>query len=199
MGIDPIVIAARFVVTVQTLVAREIDPIDPAVVTVGSFHAGSKHNIIPDEAKLQMTVRAFRQVVRERLIAGIERIAQAEAAAASAPEPWITVSEGVGPTSNDPALAARLAGTLRRALGEDRVVEVPPCMAAEDFSEYARDGVATAMFWLGTASPDRVRATGAGAPPPPGLHSSEFAPDREPTLRTGAAALALQALEMLRP
>lgn len=198
LGIDPIAVASRFVLAVQTLVSREKDPLDPAVVTVGSFHAGTKHNIIPDEAKLQMTVRAFRQEVRERLLAGIERMARAEAAAAGAPEPTITVSQGTRPTANDPALASRLAAALARSLGEDRVVEVPPVMAAEDFSEYARDGVATAIFWLGTANPERAREARAGGPPVPGLHSAEFAPDVEPTLRTGATALALEALELLR-
>jgi hippurate hydrolase len=198
LGIDPIAIAARFVLAVQTLVSRENDPLDPAVVTVGSFHAGTKHNIIPDEAKLQMTVRAFRQEVRERLLAGIERMARAEAAAAGAPEPAITVSQGTRPTANDPALANRLAAALKRSLGEDRVVEFPPVMAAEDFSAYAREGVATAIFWLGTANPEKSRAARSGGLPVPGLHSAEFAPDPEPTLRTGATALVLEALELLR-
>lgn len=196
-GIDPIVTASRFVVTVQTLVSRETDPLDPAVVTVGSFHAGTKHNVIPDEAKLQLTVRAFRQEVRERLLAGIERIARAEAAAAGAPEPTIAVSQGVGATSNDARLAARLASAIKRSLGEDRVVEVPPILAAEDFNEYSREGVATAIFWLGTANPERARAVRSGGPPLPGLHTAGFAPDREPTLRTGATALAIEALELL--
>ena len=197
-GIDPIVIAARFVLSVQTLVSRETDPLDPAVVTVGSFHAGTKHNIIPDEARLQMTVRAYRQPVREALLAGIERIAKAEAAAAAAPEPSVEVSDGVGPTSNDAELATRLATALKRALGEDRVVEVPPITAAEDFSEYARDGVRAAIFWLGTANPVRIAEAQATGTSLPGLHSAEFAPDYEPTLRTGAATLTLEALELLQ-
>ncbi|HEY7863862.1 MAG TPA: amidohydrolase, partial [Thermoanaerobaculia bacterium] len=135
--VDPIVIGSRFVAAVQTLVSRENNPIDPAVITVGSFHAGSKHNIIPDEARLQLTVRSYKPEVRKRLLDGIARIAKAEAAAAGAPkEPEVKVTEGTPATFNDPKLAARVTGTLRRAFGDAAVHETPPVMGGEDFSEY---------------------------------------------------------------
>lgn len=196
--IDPVVIGARFVTAVQTLVSRETDPLDPAVVTVGSFHAGTKHNIIPDVARLQMTVRAYREDVRRSLLAGIARIARAEAAAARAPEPEVVVADGIGPTVNDPALARRLAQRLSAALGEGRVVEVPPATVAEDFSEFGRAGVPAVLLWLGTADPARLRDAFSRGEALPGLHTSTFAPDREATLRTGVETLVVAALELLR-
>ncbi len=196
--IDPIVIGARFVTAVQSLVSRETDPLDPAVVTVGSFHAGTKHNIIPDEARLQMTVRAYKEDVRRSLLAGIARIARAEAAAAGAPEPEVVVADGIGPTVNDPALARRLVERLAGALGAERLVEVPPATVAEDFSEFGRAGVPAVLLWLGTADPARLRDASSRGEALPGLHTATFAPDREATLRTGVETLVVAALELLR-
>jgi metal-dependent amidase/aminoacylase/carboxypeptidase family protein len=193
-----VVIGSRVVMTLQTIVAREINPLDPAVVTVGSFHAGTKHNIIPDEAHLQLTVRAYEDGVRARLLAAIERIARGEAQAAGAPEPpEVTVSEGTPPTRNDPALTRRLAAALARALGEDRVVETPPVMGAEDFSEYGRAGVRAAIFWVGTVEPGRYEEAMATGEALPSLHSPLFAPDRDRTLRTGVSAVTLAGFELL--
>lgn len=193
--VDPIVIAARFVVAVQTLVSRERDPLDPGVVTVGSFHGGTKHNIISDEVRLQLTVRSFTPAVRDLLISGIERIARAEAAAANAPRaPAVAVIESIGATYNDPALTKRLAAALARELD---VEEGRPEMGAEDFGEICRAASApSTMLRIGAVEPAKFAAAKASGAPLPSLHSPLFAPDRERTIRTGAAALALSALEL---
>src|SRR5436309_4765158 len=135
--VDPIVIAARTILALQTIVARETNPADPAVVTVGSIHGGNKHNIIPDEVKLQITVRAYKKEVREHILAAIERIAKAEAVAARAPKaPAFAVVESCPAACNDPKLTARIATTFRRTFGDANVVATPPVMGSEDFSEY---------------------------------------------------------------
>jgi amidohydrolase len=196
--VDPIVIASRIVVALQTLVARENNPLDPAVVTVGSFHGGSKHNIIPDEVKLQITVRSYKDDVRKKLLGGIERIAKAEAAAAGAPKPpAMTVSEGTPAMYNDPALTKRLAAVLERAFGKDNVVEGEPTMGGEDFSEFGRAGVPSLQFNLGAVEPERYSDAQKTGAPLPSLHSSEFAPNRPITLRLGAASLTTAALDLL--
>ena len=196
--VDPIVIAARTVVALQTIVGRENNPLDPAVVTVGSIHGGTKHNIIPDEVKLQLTVRSYKDDVRKRLLAAIERIARAEAAAAGAPKPpAVTITEGTPATHNDPALTRRLAAALGRALGASNVQEGPPVMGGEDFSEYGRAGVPATIFWVGAVEPKAFEAAQAAGTSLPSLHSPLFAPDRERTLRTGVATLTVAALELL--
>lgn len=196
--VDPIVIGARFVEAVQTLVSRENSPFDPAVVTVGSFHAGTKHNIIPDTAHLQLTVRSYKDEVRQRLLSGISRIARAEAAAAAAPkEPEVRVSESTPSTYNDPALTRRLVAALTSQLGADRLKEVPPVMGGEDFSEYGRAGAPAVMLGVGAVEPRTFAEARAAGKSLPSLHSSLFAPDREPTIKTGATVLAVSALELL--
>ena len=196
--VDPVVIAARIVVALQTLVSRENSPFDPAVVTVGSIHGGTKHNIIPDEVRLQLTVRSYKDEVRKRLVAGIERIAKAEAAAAAAPkEPVVVVSEGTPAMYNDPALAKRLSGALAKALGDSNVIDGQPVMGGEDFSEFGRAGVPAVQFEVGAVLQARYEAAKAGGAPLPSLHSSQFGPDREPTIRAAAAALTIAALELL--
>ena len=196
--VDPIVIAARTVVALQTIVARENNPLDPAVVTVGSIHGGTKHNIIPDEVKLQLTVRSYKPEVREHLIAAIERIAKAESAAALAPkEPLVKVVESTKATYNDPALTERVGKVLRAALGDDNVLQPAPEMGAEDFSEFVGAGVPGVYLWVGAVAPAKIEAAKAGGPPLPTTHSSLFAPDREPTLRTAVLAETLAALELI--
>jgi len=197
--VDPIVIAARIVTALQTIVAREVSPFEAAVVTVGSIHGGTKHNIIPDEVKLQLTVRSYKPEVRRRVIASIERIARGEAEAAGAPRAPLVVSEGHGATYNDPALTRRIAASLSRTFGADQVVELPPVMGGEDFGEFGRAaGAPSLIFWLG-GTPAAAWAAAAGdATKLPYLHSSEWAPDKEPTLKTGAAALVVAAMELLR-
>ena len=197
--VDPIVIAARTVVALQTIVAREISPFDPAVVTVGSIHGGTRRNVIPDEVTLQLTVRSYKPDVRQRLLAAIERIAKAEALAAAAPrEPEVKVGEGTAATYNDPALSKRVATALAAAFGPERVVEAPPIMAGEDFGEFGKAAKAPSfMFWVGGVSASKWAEVGGDASKLPSLHSALWAPDPEPTLKAGAAALTLAALELL--
>ncbi len=197
--VDPIVIAARTILALQTLVSRENNPLDPAIVTVGSIHGGTKHNIISDEVKLQITVRAFREPVRRRLLSGIERIAKAEAEAANAPRPpemkIVDVSSSV--TVNDPALTARVAAALRGKLGPARVFEVPPETASEDFSEYSIAGVPSVIFRLGATEPGRFARAQAAGEILPSLHSPFFAPDADATIRTGIEAETAVLLDLL--
>jgi hippurate hydrolase len=196
--VDPIVIAARTVVAFQTIVGRENNPLDPAVVTVGSIHGGTKNNIIPDEVKLQLTVRSYKDDVRKHLLEAIARIAKGEAAAAGAPrEPKIEVIDGTPATYNDPALTKRLADMLARALGASRLEERQPVMGAEDFSEYGRAGVPAVILWVGAVERKKFDAAKAGGKALPSLHSSEFAPDPEPTIKAGVTAMTLSALELL--
>ncbi len=196
--IDPVVIAAKIVLGLQTLVSRENDPFDPAVVTVGSIHGGTKHNIIPDVVRMQLTVRAYKPEVRERLLRGIERIARAEAMAANAPTPPdVTVSDGTPVTVNDAGLAMRVATALRKALGEARVREAVPITAAEDFSRYAESGVPILMMWVGAINPDTLERAQREGTMLPGLHSTLFAPEAQPTIMTGVEALVAGARELL--
>ncbi len=197
--VDPIVIAARTILALQTIVARENDPLDPAVVTVGSIHGGTRHNVIPDEVKLQLTVRTYKDTVRKKILAAIDRIAKAEAAAAGAPrEPAVVLESEGSATYNDPALTRRVVAAFSSVFGASRVVELPPIMAAEDFGEFGRAaGAPSLLFSLGATEPGRYEAAHGDATLLPGLHSSQWAPDREPTLKTGAAALTVAALELL--
>lgn len=198
LTVDPIVIAARTVLALQTIVSREENPLDPAVMTVGSIHGGAKHNIIPDEVKLLITVRTYKEEVRRRILASIERIAKAEAAAAVAPRPpKVEVTEGTPATYNDPALTRRIAAALAKAFGEANVVEGQPLMVGEDFSEYGRAGVPALQFEIGAVNPAKYEAAQKNGTPLPSLHSSEFAPDREPTIRMGVSSLTVAALELL--
>lgn len=195
--VDPIVIAARFVLAVQTVVSRELSPLDPAVLTVGSIHGGTKHNIIPDEVRMQLTVRAHREEVREHLLQAIRRIARAEAEAAGAAEPEVVVRESTPATFSDPALTRRLASAMAAVLGSEAVREIQPVMGAEDFGQYGRAGVPIAYFWVGAVEPAAYEAATRGGPPLPSLHSPLFAPDRARALRTATSVFAVAALELL--
>jgi hippurate hydrolase len=196
--VDPVVIASRTVVALQAIVAREINPLDSAVITVGSIHGGTKRNIIPDEAKLEITVRSYKDGVRKHLLAAIARVAKAEAAAAGAPkEPLVRIEEGYPATYNDPALTARLRPVLERALGAERVVEPAPSMVGEDFSYYGKAGVPAMLFWMGGVPAAKLEKAKATGEPLPSLHSSEWAPDYQTTIRAAVTAEVAAVLELL--
>ncbi len=196
--VDPILLASRAVVAFQAIVAREKDPLEPAVVTVGSFHAGTKHNIIPDEARLQLTVRSYKPEVRKQLLAAIERIAKGEAIAAGAPrEPFVVFSEPLEAVYNDLELSRRVTASLTKAFGAGNVEQVPPIMGAEDFGAYGRAGVPAVMFWVGAVEPAKWKAARESGTPLPSVHSPLFAPDRPTSFVMGAKALAAAAFDLL--
>jgi amidohydrolase len=196
--VDPIVIAARTVLALQTIVSRENNPLDPAVITVGTIHGGTKNNIIPDEVKLELTVRSYKPEVRKRLLASIERVAKGEALAGGAPrEPLVKVEPAANATYNDPELTKRLASALRNTLGQANVIEIPPKMVFEDFSEFSLAGVPSVLFAVGGVEPVKFAAAQQSGTPLPGLHSSLWAPDREPTLKTAITVEATVLLELL--
>jgi hippurate hydrolase len=198
-SVDPVVLAARTVLALQTVVARENSPRDPAVLTVGSIHGGTKHNIIPDEVKLQLTVRSYKPEVRTRMLEAISRIVKGEAASAGAPrEPAIAVSESASSMYNDPKLSTRVAAALAAALGNENVVDGQPVMTAEDFGLLGTAaGAPSVQIWVGATEPTRFAAARSSGERLPGLHSPLFAPDRERTLRTGTVTLTTAALEVL--
>jgi amidohydrolase len=199
---DPVVVAAQVVMALQTIVSRENSPLDPAVVTVGSIHGGTRYNIIPDEVNLQLTVRTYKEDVRKRILASIERIVKGVAMTAGIPEdraPIVKVSEGTGSTYNDPQLIERLAGVFKQALGEENVVKLPPIMASEDFGYFSLDQkIPTTLFWLGASEPAKVKANRETGAPLPGLHSALFAPVPESTLRTGVKAMTSAVLDLMK-
>jgi len=201
---DPIVVAAQTIVALQTIVSRENSPLDPAVVTVGSIHGGAKSNIIPDEVKLLLTVRSYKEEVRQHILASIARIAKNTALAAGIPEalaPIVKVSdtEVTPATYNDPKLTERLAGTFEKTLGASNVVKWPPIMGSEDFGNFSLDNqIPSCMFWLGAVEPAKVEASKKSGKPLPSLHSSLFEPLPEPTLRTGVKAMTAAVLELMK-
>lgn len=196
--VDPIVIAARIVSGLQTLVSRQNNPLDPVVITVGQIHAGTKNNIIPDQAMLGLSVRTYRKEVRERVLAGIERVAKAEAELAGAPRaPEVKLTEGTIAVYNDPQLTQRLVGVLRNALGDANVEEIPPKMVSEDFSYYAQDGIPEAMFHVGAVDPQKYAEAQRSGTPLPSLHSALFAPDFQPTLHTAIETEVAELLELM--
>lgn len=200
---DPIVLGARIVGALQTLVSRELDPHSPAVVTVGAFHAGSKHNIIPAEATLLLTVRSYTDDVRAHLLEGIKRVARGEAIAAGLPEdrlPVVTLRDEFTPaTINTPAFTERAAAALTAHFGKARVLETLPPMGGEDFSQYHRvdKTVESFIFWVGGVPRARWAATKGDPAKLPSLHSAYWAPDPEPTIRAAVEGLTAVALDLL--
>ena len=200
---DPIVIASELVVFLQTIVSREEDPLQPTVITVGSFHAGTKHNIIPDEAHLQLTVRTMTPEQRDKTLSAITRATNGIAAAAGVPAdraPVITVSKASVPaTINDAALTRRLAASLEKAMGKESVLEGKPVMASEDFSLFALADPKPpiCMFWLGAVDPAKLKDAEEKGTPLPSLHSSKFAPLPEPAIRTGVKAMTISVMDLL--
>lgn len=201
---DPIVLASRIVGALQTLVSREISPLDSAVVTVGSFHAGAKHNIISDEARLQLTVRSYTDAVRDHLLDGIARIAKGEAIAAGMPEdrmPVVTVQkdEYTPATFNTPEFTEDMATFLKTSFGETRVVKVPPVMGGEDFGRFARadKDIKSLIIWVGGVPQAEFDAAKKEGRTLPSLHSPFWAPDAPAVISTATEALTAMAMKLM--
>lgn len=196
--IDPVMLAAELVVSLQTLVSREIKPLDPAVVTVGSIHGGTKHNIIGDECKLQLTVRSYKDEVRRKLLDGIKRKAEAVAAGANAPEPEVKFSEGTPSLFNNEELAARVIPVFEKVLGENNIRRDEPFMGGEDFSQYGRAGVPIFMYRLGSVNARRLNQYKMAGKLPPSLHSGLYYPDFQEALTTGITTMSAAAMELMK-
>jgi hippurate hydrolase len=192
--VDPVMIAARFIVDVQSVISREKDPTEFGVFSVGAIHAGTAHNIIPDQVVLRGTIRTFKPEVRAKILAGIERTAKASAAMAGGPEPEISFTEGAKAVVNDTGVVETAAKVLKAAFG-DRIGTSPPVTASEDFSEFIDAGVPSMFFNIGVYEPERVAAAfnGTGPQLPPN-HSPQFAPVPKPTIETGVEAMTLAVL-----
>ncbi|MCR9247244.1 MAG: amidohydrolase [bacterium] len=197
LTIDPVVQAAQLVMDLQTIVARELDPVQAAVITVGSIHGGSKHNIVSDRCHLQLTIRSYDQGVRDRMLAAIRRKAAAVAASHRAPAPKIEFSEHTPALSNDRKLTATVQQAAIAEFGRDQVVEIAPAMVAEDFGRLHVAGVPICMFRLGTIAPERLAELRAAGHVPP-LHSGKYWPDAGPSIRCGVRALAAAAVALAR-
>lgn len=195
--IDPIAQAAELVVALQTIVSREVKPGEPAVVTVGSIHGGTKHNIISDSCHLQLTVRSYTPEVRTQVLAAIKRKALAIAQAYAAPEPTITTSEGTPALENHAELTPRVTDSLRLALGSENVLPMEPVMGGEDFSQFGLAGVPIVMFRLGVISPQRLERFKQLQQQPPSLHSPTFYPDAREALATGIMAMASATIDLM--
>jgi hippurate hydrolase len=197
--------AAQYVLALQTIVSRQTLPLEPAVVTVGSIHGGSKNNIIPDEVVLQLTVRTFNEDVRKNILASMDRMARGIALAAGVPDDRAPVmkvfdAESVPATYNDPKLVERLKGVFGRALGADNVVDLKPIMVSEDFGLFGLEGhrIPLVLFLLGTSSSQQLQESRLTGKPVPSLHSSLFLPQAEPALRTGITATTAALLDLLK-
>jgi amidohydrolase len=203
-AVDPIVLSAQMVLAFQTIVSREINPLEPAVITVGSIHGGTVHNIIPEEVKLQLTLRSYDPEVREQIITSIRNKSRYLALQAGVPEnrlPEVTINEPRVPaTLNDKDFTNRLVPVLEKTLGKQNVIQIAPSMIGEDFSRYALQSkkIPISMFWLGTIDPSTIKeyqTTGKSLPP---LHSSTFAPSPEPAIKTGVSAMTAAALSIFK-
>jgi amidohydrolase len=196
--VDPIVIAARTVLALQTIVSREVSPFESAVVTVGSIHGGTKNNIIPSEVTLLLTVRTLTDPMRKHVLKSIDRIVKAEAMGAGAPrEPTIERYEGTDALVNDAALTQRVSAALKRELGAERVKEMPPEMASEDFAEFQKAGVPTLMLRIGATPQATWDAAMKSGTEFPALHSALFVPDRERAIKAAIAAEVIGLRELM--
>jgi amidohydrolase len=202
---DPIVLAAGIINAWQTIASRENNPLDPIVITVGSIHGGTKHNIISHEVKLQLTVRTYKADTRERVLAAIDRIAKGCAAAAGLPPelaPTVTLrrDEFCPATYNNPELTKRLVSVWRKALGNDNVDMVDPTMGGEDFSEYSLPdhSIPAVDFHIGAVEPAKIAEYKQAGKELPSLHSSKFAPVPEPTIRVGIIGMTSAVLELMK-
>jgi amidohydrolase len=198
--VDPIVLAARIVLDLQTIVSREVNPTDPVVVTVGSIHGGTKHNIIPNEVLLQITVRTTRDDVRKQVLESIERKVKAVCQGAGAPAPIVKVDPGgfTPALFNDPTLTRKTATLFQDVLGADRVTERPMSLGGEDFSRFVRAGVPGFYYFVGSAPPERVaEARREGGRPLALTHSDSYYPVPEPTIKTGVLTMSMAVLSLV--
>ena len=202
---DPIVLSSEIILALQTIASRENNPLDPVVVTVGSIHGGTKHNIIPDEVKLQLTVRTYKSEVRERTLAAIERITKGIATAAGIPPEIAPIVEVLRDqftpaTYNNPELTKRLVAVWKKTLGAENVEIVDPTMGGEDFAEYTLPdhSVPAVDFHVGAVDPAKMAESRKTGVPLPSLHSSKFAPVPEPTIRTGIIATTSAVLDLMK-
>jgi hippurate hydrolase len=202
VGKDPVVLAAEFVLVAQTIVSRQIDPQQPAVLTVGTIHGGTKNNIIPDEVTMGLTLRTYSNAVRNQIIAAIRRTANGLAEAYGIPAdrmPTVTLGESTPATINDPALNERLRASAAAALGKDRVLEARPVMGSEDVGRFSLDGkIPAVMYWLVAAEPGKLAESLKSGVPLPSLHSALFAPDYTPAITTGVTSMTAMALDLLK-
>ncbi len=197
--IDPIVQAAELVLSLQMIVSREVKPIEPAVVTVGAIHGGTKHNVIGDQCKLQLTVRSYSEEVRQQVLAAIRRRSLAVAMAHNAPEPDVEISEGTPSLRNNDALATQMAALFAETIGEENLVPGEQSMGGEDFSRYGIAGVPILMYRVGTIDPARLQRFEKLGIPAPTLHSALFYPDAPETLQTSFQTMTAAMLELMKP
>ncbi len=202
---DPIVIAANLVMALQTIVSRETNPLDSAVVTVGSIHGGTKHNIIGDEVKLQLTLRSYKDDVRMNTINSIKRMAKNLGRTYGLPEdklPIVTVrdAEFTPATYNNPALGKKIKASISNAIGAKNVKDMEPVMGGEDFGAYGRvePKIPSFLFWLGAVRPEDIKAAKETGKRLPSLHSPFFAPDYKPTIETGVKAMSAAAMDLMK-
>jgi amidohydrolase len=201
-GKDPIVLAAEFVLVAQTIVSRQVDPQQPAVLTVGTIHGGTKNNIIPDEVTMGLTLRTYSMAVRDQVVAAVKREAKGLAEGYGIPEdrmPAVEMTESTPATINDAAMAERVRAAAIAALGKERVGEAKAIMGSEDVGLFTLDGkIPGVMYWLGAANPDKLaesRKTGVPLPTP---HSALFAPDYAPAITTGVTAMTAVAMDLMK-
>jgi hippurate hydrolase len=201
-GKDPILLAAEFVLVAQTIVSRQIDPQQPAVLSVGTIHGGTKNNIIPDEVTMGMTLRTYSPAVRDAIIADVRRTAEGLARAYGVPAdrmPTVTLGESTPATINDPAFAERLRISASAALGKERVLEARPVMGSEDVGLFSLEGkIPSVMYWLGAADPAKLEESRKTGVPLPSLHSALFAPVYIEAIPTGVTAMTSMALDLLK-
>ena len=201
--IDPIVIAARIIIDIQTIVSREINPVKPAVVTVGAIHGGIKNNIIPDEVKMLLTIRFFEDDVFSTIKESLINITRGAAITAGLPEnkmPLVLFSEGVTPpVSNNPELVMKVADSMKNILGDDKLIRVDPATVAEDFGKYGLtdEKIPIAIFWLGGVNPEKYSDHMKNGTPLTPLHNSTFTPDFVPTFKTGVAAMSKTVINLV--
>jgi amidohydrolase len=200
---DPIVLSAEYILAIQTIVSRQIPPQDPAVVTVGAIHGGTKRNIIPDEVKMNLTIRSFSDEVQKQILADLKRTADGIAMAGGVPPdrmPVVTITPESSPVLyNDPALADQLRAVCVRAVGAQNVVPSTAAMASEDFGQFGLEGhqIPTVMLRLGAVAPEKIAESKSTGKPLPSLHSAYFIPDPEPAIRTGVIVMTASVLDLM--